>query len=111
MRALLQKAELVRGTLHLMFGMDRGPANRDKKLQAWMRERRVIALWNVPRTPQHNAPIESFSSEFKIELEALGELQGPGPDPSQGPVLHSGGPGSGPRRGTSECACRAGCST
>jgi hypothetical protein len=46
----------------------------------------VIVLWNVPRTPQHNAPIESFWSELKIELDALGELQVRPPDPSQGPV-------------------------
>ena len=87
--ALLQHAELVRGWLPLVLGMDNGPANRDKKLQAWLRKRRVIVLWNVPRTPQHNAPIESFWSEFKIELDALGELQMPIADPSRGPVLLS----------------------
>jgi transposase InsO family protein len=83
--ALLQRAELVRGTLPLVLGMDNGPANRDAKLQAWLRRRRVIVLWNVPRTPQHNAPIESFFGELKLELDALGELQVRFADPSQGP--------------------------
>jgi len=92
--ALLQRAELVRGTLPLVLGMDNGPANREAKLQAWLKKRRVLVLWNVPRTPQHNAPIESFFGELKIELDALGELQVRGPDPSQDPVLLSEAGGS-----------------
>ena len=88
-RALLQRIERERGTLPFVLGMDRGPANRDKKLLAWLKKRRVIVLFNVPRTPQHNAPIESFFSEFKIELDALGELHRPIADPSQGHVLLS----------------------
>jgi hypothetical protein len=47
---------------------------------------RVLVLFNVPRTPQHNAPIESFWGELKLELEALGELQMRIADASQGPV-------------------------
>lgn len=83
--ALLERAEEERG-LPLVLGMDRGPANRDAQVQAWLEARSVVVLWNVPRTPQHNAPIESFWSELKLELDALGELQVRPPDPSQGPV-------------------------
>jgi transposase InsO family protein len=84
-RALLERIELERGTLPFVLGMDRGPANRDRELLAWLRKRSVIVLFNVPRTPQHNAPIESFWSELKLELDALGELQMPIADASQGP--------------------------
>ena len=87
--ALLVRAELVRGTLPFVLGMDNGPANREAKLLAWLKKRRVIVLWNVPHTPQHNAPIESTFSELKTELDALGELQMPLADPSQGPHLLS----------------------
>jgi hypothetical protein len=45
----------------------------------------VLVLFNVPRTPQHNAPIESLWSELKLELDALSELQMPIAEASQGP--------------------------
>jgi transposase InsO family protein len=83
--ALLAQIEHEHGRLPFVLGMDRGPANREKELLAWLRKRRVIVLFNVPRTPQHNAPIESFWSELKLELDALGELQMPIADASQGP--------------------------
>ena len=87
--ALLQRAELERRTLPVVLGMDRGPANRDKKLLDWLRKRKVIVLFNVPRTPQHNAPIESFFSELKRELEAQDELVARVPNPSEAPVSSS----------------------
>lgn len=83
--ALLERIEHERVTLPLVLGMDRGPANREKELLAWLRKRRVLVLFNVPRTPQHNAPIESLWSELKLELDALGELQMPIAEASQGP--------------------------
>jgi transposase InsO family protein len=83
--ALLERIELMHGRLPFVLGMDRGPANREKELLAWLKKRRVLVLFNVPRTPQHNAPIESFWSELKLELDALGALQMPFADASQGP--------------------------
>lgn len=87
--ALLKRARLVRGRLPLVLGMDNGPANKNELVCSYLAAERVIALWNVPHTPEHNAPIESFFGELKLELEALGELVVRGPDPSQGPVLLS----------------------
>jgi hypothetical protein len=84
--ALLASAKLVRGTLPLVLGMDNGPANRHELVLSWLRNERVIVLWNVPHTPQHNAPIESLFGELKLELEATGGLAARGADPSQGHV-------------------------
>jgi hypothetical protein len=50
----------------------------------WLAERRVIVLWNVPHTPEHNAWSESFNGELKEELRARGELGKRGADPSEG---------------------------
>ena len=83
--ALLQRAKLVRGRLPLVLGMDNGPANKNELVLTWLAEERVIVLWNVPHTPEHNAPIESFFGELKIELDASGALWMGIADPSQGP--------------------------
>lgn len=83
--ALLVRAKRVRGTLPLVLGMDNGPANRNERVCSYLASERVIVLWNVPHTPEHNAPIESYFGELKNELEALGELVARGADPSQGP--------------------------
>ena len=87
--ALLKRAKLVRGQLPLVLGMDNGPANKNELVTAWLRRERVIVLWNVPHTPEHNAPIEIHFGELKLELEALDELVAPVPDPSQVPVCSS----------------------
>jgi len=83
--ALLKRAKLVRGRLPHVLGMDNGPENNNGLVRAYLASERVIVLWNVPHTPEHNAPIESHLGELKIELEALDELVAPVPDPSQGP--------------------------
>jgi transposase InsO family protein len=87
--ALLQRAKRVRGRLPLVLGMDNGPANQNALVRAYLAAERVIVLWNVPHTPQHNAPIESYFGELKIELEASDELVAPVPDPSETPVCSS----------------------
>lgn len=87
--ALLVRAKLVRGTLPLVLGLDNGPANQNELVTAWLRHERVIVLWNVPHTPEHNAPIESHFGELKLELEALDELVAPVPEPSEWPVCSS----------------------
>jgi transposase InsO family protein len=107
--ALLGRAKLVRGVLPLVLAMDNGPANKNELVTAWLRQERVIVLWNVPHTPQHNAWAESFNGELKTELGALGELLARGPDPSQGTFLISEA-GSRRRRATSARACRGSCS-
>lgn len=86
---LLQRAKLVRGRLPLVLGMDNGPANKNELVCSYLAAERVIVLWNVPHTPEHNAPIESHFGELKRELEALDELVAPVPDPSEAPVCSS----------------------
>ena len=84
--ALLKRAKLVRGRLPHVIGMDNGAENNNGLVRAYLAAEHVIVLWNVPRTPQHNAPIESYFSELKRELEALDELVARVHDPSQVPV-------------------------
>ncbi|MCI0669473.1 MAG: hypothetical protein L0Y64_03320 [Myxococcaceae bacterium] len=73
-RALLGRARRERGTLPLVLAMDNGPANRNALVLGWLARERVIVLWSLPHTPQHNAWAESFHGELKLELRALGEL-------------------------------------
>jgi len=80
--ALLKRAKLVRGQLPLVLGMDNGPANRNEPVCSYLAAESVIVLWNVPHTPEHNAPIESYWGELKLELDALGELVPCVPDAS-----------------------------
>jgi len=87
--ALLQHAQLVRGRLPLVLGMDNGPANKNDLVCSYLAAERVIVLWNVPHTPEHNAPIESHFGELKLELEALDELVARVPEPSERPVCSS----------------------
>ena len=87
--ALLKRAKLVRGVLPHVLGMDNGPENNNELVRAYLATERVIMLWNVPHTPEHNAPIENFFGELKLELEALDELVAPVPDPSEVPVCSS----------------------
>ena len=84
--ALLVRAKLVRGALPLVLGVDNGPANKNELVLSWLRSERVIVLWNVPHTPQHNPWAESFNGELKCELDALGELVVQVADRSEGPV-------------------------
>jgi transposase InsO family protein len=87
--ALLVRAKLVRGTLPLVLVDDNGPANRRADVLAWLANEQVIVLWNLPHTPQHNAPIERCFGELKGELEADGVLPVRGAAPSQGHVWPS----------------------
>jgi hypothetical protein len=70
--ALLVRAKLVRGRLPLVLARDNGPANKNELVCSYLRAERVIVLWNVPHTPEHNAWIESQHGELKLEVEASG---------------------------------------
>jgi hypothetical protein len=83
--ALLVRAKLVRGTLPLVLAMDNGPANRNELVCSYLHAERVIVLWNVPHTPEHNAWVESLHGELKLELEVSGALWMGVADPTQGP--------------------------
>lgn len=83
--ALLVRAKLVRGTLPLVLAMDNGPANRNELVCSHLRAERVVVLWNVPHTPEHNAWIECMHGELKVELDASGVLWMGIADPTQGP--------------------------
>ena len=72
--ALLVRAKQTRGTLPLVLAMDNGPANRNELVCSYLRAERVIALWNVPHTPEHNPWIESLNGQLKLELDASGVL-------------------------------------
>jgi hypothetical protein len=87
--ALLKRAKLVRGRLPHVIGIDNGPENNNELVRDYLAAERVIVLWNVPHTPEHNAPIESYFGELKLELEALDQLVAPVPDPSEMPVCSS----------------------
>jgi len=65
--------------------MDNGPANRNELVCSYLRAERVIVLWNVPHTPQHNAWIENQHGELKLELRASGALWMASADSSQCP--------------------------
>lgn len=83
--AQLEAAERERGTLPHVVCFDNGPEYRNRLVMGWLSERKVIVLWNVPHTPEHNPWAESFNGELKEELRARGELGKRGADPSQGP--------------------------
>jgi len=97
--ALLKEAARQRGTWPLVLALDNGSANRAHATQRLLAEQRVVPLYNVPRTPQHNAWAERGIRELKEESgldEGLGVL--------------AAGPRCGPARSfeeaASECAAR-----
>ena len=82
--AVLERARAERGALPLVVALDNGPAHRNERVCSYLAAERVVVLWNVPHTPQHNPWVENLNGELKIELDLLGELAVGGGDPSQG---------------------------
>ena len=62
----------ARGLLPLVWAVDNGPANRDKRVQAFMAREQVVILYSRPRTPQDNARAERGIGEGKA-LAGLGK--------------------------------------
>lgn len=63
--AVLDEARAVRGTLPLVATMDNGPPYRSRKVRDYLAQHRVVPLYNLPRTPQHNAFVERAIGELR----------------------------------------------
>ena len=62
----LERLRLTRG-LPLILALDNGPENIAAVIEAYLAQHQVVALYNVPRTPQHNARAERGIGELKRE--------------------------------------------
>jgi hypothetical protein len=85
---LLAVTAASRGGWPLVLMLDNGAANREARVQARLAAERVTVLWNLPRTPEHNARTERGIGDLK---RASG-LAGPAArwaDATQGQVLRS----------------------
>ena len=69
---LLDNAVLARGSVPLVLVTDNGSAYRCELVADWCRTRKVLHLFSLPRTPQHNAWAEHGMRELK-EDAALGK--------------------------------------
>ena len=63
--ALLEAAARQRGAWPLVLQMDNGSENRNSDVEAVLQRERVIALWNVPHTPEHNPRAERVLGSLK----------------------------------------------
>jgi len=78
----LEALRVARG-LPLILGLDNGPENIAAAVEAYLARHQVVALYNVPRTPQHNARAERGIGELKresglgkgVRLASVGEAQ------------------------------------
>lgn len=75
----------TRGGWPLVIMLDNGGANRAKSLQQRLRDERVIVLWNVPHTPQHNARTERGIGDLK-RAAGLAAHQSAVAEPTEGPL-------------------------
>src|SRR5262245_875925 len=69
--ALLERLRKERGGLPLVLVTDNGPAYRSRELAVYLHAMGVVHLFNLPRTPQHNACAERGMREIK-ETTPLG---------------------------------------
>jgi transposase InsO family protein len=69
---LLEAARQERGGLPLVLGTDNGSPYTSREVEAYLSERRVLHLRNLPHTPQHNARVERAIGEVK-DLTDLGK--------------------------------------
>lgn len=65
---LLQQVAEQRGAWPFVIQMDNGPENKNAEVEACLHAARVIALWNEPRTPQHNPRAERGFGDLKLAL-------------------------------------------
>lgn len=81
----LELTASARGGWPLVLMLDNGGANRAERLQRRLREERVIVLWNVPHTPQHNARTERGIGELK-RASGLDDVLRERVETTEGPV-------------------------
>lgn len=62
---LLECTARERGAWPFVVQMDNGPENKNHEVREVLTRHRVIALWNEPRTPQHNARAERTIGDLK----------------------------------------------
>ena len=65
--ALLERTARERGTLPLVLICDNGPAYRSERVREWCKQHKIILLYSLPRTPQHNGACEHGMRELKGE--------------------------------------------
>lgn len=82
---LWECARAERGSWPLVMALDNGSPFRGKRVRAFLQERQIIALHNVPHTPQHNPFIERTLGDLKGVIGQDGLAERPA-EPSQGPV-------------------------
>lgn len=84
----LELTAQARGGWPLVLMIDNGGANRCARLQQRLRDERVIVLWNVPHTPQHNARTEHGIGDLK-RASRLGDVLGVTAEVTERPVSSS----------------------
>lgn len=62
-------AAAERGTYPFVLVVDNGPAQTAQKFKSHLAEKKVIMLFSLPRTPQHNPWAERTNREVKEEAE------------------------------------------
>ena len=62
---LLGQTATERSAWPFVLQMDNGAENKNSAVETCLREHRVIALWNLPRTPQHNARAERTLGDLR----------------------------------------------
>jgi transposase InsO family protein len=65
---LLERVAEQRGGWPFVIQADNGSENKNAEVAACLKRARVIALWNEPRTPQHNPRAERGFGDFKLAL-------------------------------------------
>ena len=66
---LLDQTALERGGNPLVLLTDNGSAYRSKQIEGWCEKHKVVHLYSLPRTPQHNAASEHGMRELKEDAE------------------------------------------
>jgi hypothetical protein len=69
---VLERVREERGTLPLVLVTDNGPAYVSHELDAYLARHRVVHLFSLPRTPQHNPCAEHGMRELKDEADLEG---------------------------------------
>lgn len=69
--SLLDRIIAERGVAPLVWSTDNGPPYVSQRLVDYLRERQIVHLRNLPRTPQHNAAAERGEGELKAGARFL----------------------------------------
>lgn len=76
MVAIWEVTRAVRGCLPLVMSLDNGRAGRSLLVRAYLARHQVIALYNEPHVPQHNALVEREIGDLRRAVDAGRELWG-----------------------------------